>query len=162
MHKNSQAPQCILRGGRLEFTAAGRLLHLHVLQASPSQYIPNQMNYPSTLFLLQPSIWVNTIANLPGTKCRNIGSFLFYHVTPMSICDCLAEIHTRAVRSILCTLFLDFHFPGEGLFPSTQAQEKSACSLPRVLQPAELSISLEQTKAFLVLRDWHKGCTSSP
>lgn len=136
MHKNSQAPQCILLSGRLEFTAARRRLHLHVLQPPcppQSQYIRKANELPvHPLTLLQPSIWGNnTMASVPGTQCRNMGSFLVYHVTPMSICGYLAEIHITVVYSVPC-LFLVFHFPGEDLSPSKQARERSVCSLPCV------------------------------
>lgn len=51
MHKSSQAPQRILLNDSLEFTAAYRLLNLHVLWASLTQHIPNQISDPATLSL---------------------------------------------------------------------------------------------------------------
>jgi hypothetical protein len=107
-----------------------------------------------------PGYWVVHIVVPPiGSQIPLAPEVPFFSIT-----EPLAEIHTIVVYSVLCTLFLDFHFPGEDLSPSIQAQERSVCTLPRVLrvEPLEASVSLDHTKACLVLRDWHNGGTCSP
>lgn len=94
MHKNSQAPQWILLSCRLEFTAAYRHLHLHVLQASPTQSVPNQINYLPTHSFSSSLLSGSVLLPIYRTQNLEISVLLpFVPHSPRSICCQFLWIH---------------------------------------------------------------------